>query len=328
MSTPLLDAPSRIGGLGFRAAGLDDAHLYSELALVHWPDEPRDPAVVRHRWSHPTPGCTRERFIIECAGRPVGFARHVEAGAENDPQRNAELEAFLTPGCASPERLREAFEFLEVRAAEAGAEVFNCTVHEEDRLAAQVLAAMGYQQDRVSRIWELDLVDNADRLAVLGAHADAAMRAQGVTCAAMSADADPDLPAAYYAAWRSAVADVPRTVPFQVPDIDEFSNWMASPDVNPEWIFLARVGDGIVGMSSLLFPPTRGNVWTGFTGVVRSHRGRGIARAVKLAILRQAIDHRVPCVRTDNDGANAPMLHINAQLGYQPLPGLVTFRRA
>ena len=80
-------------------------------------------------------------------------------------------------------------------------------------------------------------------------------------------------------------------------------------------------------MSVLAYPPQRGNVWTAWTCTARSVRGRGLARALKLETLAQAIELGVPKVRTANDGENAPILHLNEQMGYQRLPGWLEFHR-
>ena len=80
-----------------------------------------------------------------------------------------------------------------------------------------------------------------------------------------------------------------------------------------------------MALSFLRFPPVRGNVWTGYTCSHPEYRGRGLARAVKLQSMAQAIGLGIPAVRTANDSENAPMLHINEQMGYEPLPGFVSF---
>jgi RimJ/RimL family protein N-acetyltransferase len=124
-----------------------------------------------------------------------------------------------------------------------------------------------------------------------------------------------------------AAADMPRTEAYIPPTFAQFDNWYSGPDASSRWFFVAKAGDRVVATSDLRFPPVRGNVWTGFTGVIPEFRGKGVARGVKMAILKQAIEQNVPRVRTDNDEENAPMLHINEELGYQPIPGVLTYRK-
>ncbi|HEY8860610.1 MAG TPA: hypothetical protein VIN37_00765, partial [Candidatus Limnocylindria bacterium] len=73
----------------------------------------------------------------------------------------------------------------------------------------------------------------------------------------------------------------------------------------------------------LSFPPTRGIVETDWTGTARKVRGRGVARALKIETVMQAIVLGVDRVRTDNDGENAPILHINESMGYRRLKDMI-----
>jgi len=90
-------------------------------------------------------------------------------------------------------------------------------------------------------------------------------------------------------------------------------------------LWIAREGDEIVGVSVLEYPPVRGIVGTAWTATARRVRGRGIARALKCETLMQAIALGVDRVRTGNDGANDPILHINASMGYRPWVGSINF---
>ena len=65
------------------------------------------------------------------------------------------------------------------------------------------------------------------------------------------------------------------------------------------------------------YPPVRGVVGTEWTATARRVRGRGIARALKCETVVQAIALGVDRVRTGNDGANDPILHINESMGYR-----------
>ena len=58
-----------------------------------------------------------------------------------------------------------------------------------------------------------------------------------------------------------------------------------------------------------------------FTGTSREHRGRGLARAVKIASTRWAADNGITQLVTTNDETNASMLAINRRLGYAPRAG-------
>jgi GNAT superfamily N-acetyltransferase len=64
-------------------------------------------------------------------------------------------------------------------------------------------------------------------------------------------------------------------------------------------------------------------VWTDWTGTARKVRGRGVARALKLETVMQAIALGTKRVRTENDGENAPILHLNEEMGYTRIPGSV-----
>src|SRR5256885_2365200 len=90
---------------------------------------------------------------------------------------------------------------------------------------------------------------------------------------------------------------------------ESFMQWMSSPGMHADRLWVAREGTTIVGMSVLGYPPGVGNVWTDYTGTSRAVRGRGIARALKCETVTQAATLGVRHVRTNNDGQNAPILH-------------------
>ncbi|MFC0030906.1 GNAT family N-acetyltransferase [Micromonospora chaiyaphumensis] len=60
-------------------------------------------------------------------------------------------------------------------------------------------------------------------------------------------------------------------------------------------------------------------MWSDFTGTIPAHRGRGLAGLAKRAALHRAAAGGVRTAYTSNDEANAPMLAINARLGYRPV---------
>jgi len=77
---------------------------------------------------------------------------------------------------------------------------------------------------------------------------------------------------------------------------------------------VALDGEEIVGVTYLVRRPG-GDAEVGDTGVLRSHRRRGIARALKMMPTRCAAEQGFRYVYTDNRADNAGMLAINTQLG-------------
>jgi len=110
------------------------------------------------------------------------------------------------------------------------------------------------------------------------------------------------------------------------PRIDEFTpvsyemfrgHVLRGPRSMPEAFFLAKVGDTYVGQSDLERNQALPDVfYTGYTGVRREYRGRGIAYALKLRAIDYARRHGSREIRTWNNTLNAPMLGINVALGF------------
>lgn len=93
----------------------------------------------------------------------------------------------------------------------------------------------------------------------------------------------------------------------------------------PAMFFFALDQGELVGESSLLDQyDDLAHLHTDYTGVIPSHRRRGIATALKVRVIQQAQAHGVKTIRTGNHETN-PMYQINLQLGFQPQPGELLF---
>lgn len=62
--------------------------------------------------------------------------------------------------------------------------------------------------------------------------------------------------------------------------------------------------------------PSRGHAWTNMTDTHPEYRGRGLATLAKATALRTMAAHGFRSAATGNDTENAPMLAVNARLGY------------
>lgn len=100
-------------------------------------------------------------------------------------------------------------------------------------------------------------------------------------------------------------------VPYDV-WLAEWSDPRSRPDLGR-----AVLVDGELAAYSLLGAAGE-RAWSAMTGTLPAHRGRGYALLAKQHVLRAAAAAGITSATTGNDAANAPMLAVNARLGYLP----------
>ncbi|GAA2782973.1 GNAT family N-acetyltransferase [Kitasatospora sp. CM 4170] len=114
-----------------------------------------------------------------------------------------------------------------------------------------------------------------------------------------------------------AARDEPGEVEMDAADYEEFLNgdW-ARPDLDRDLTVVAVVDGEPVAFSAA---QTDGvdRYWSAFTACRRAFRGRGLSKLAKLESLRRAREAGYRRAYTSNDATNAPMLAINAWLGYE-----------
>lgn len=113
----------------------------------------------------------------------------------------------------------------------------------------------------------------------------------------------------------------------QFPDFEEFEKITTQEWFRAEGQILAADGDTYVGLSAVGHFKGNNSAYNMMTGVSRSHRGKGIAQALKLRSIQAAQNWGVDFIRTNNDSQNAPMLKINRKLGYEPQPGIYRMKK-
>jgi GNAT superfamily N-acetyltransferase len=308
-----------------RPATLDDAELAADLMTAAYPPEPRDPVVNRYRWVHPTDGWTIERFIAEVDERPLAYLWSGHGPWEQVPERHCDIGADVDLDHQSDEVMELLWAWIAEHAAADGARILNAYAAEDEPKVLDVLGRLGYERDRSDKVWQLDLEKHGKRLLAEAAAARHKMKGDDIELLPLAESPGPETLEGLHALNEAAVMDIPTSYPILPQTLADFIDRMGAPDLPHDRLWLARDSDRPVAMSFLRFPPVRGHVWTGFTCSDPDYRGRGIARAVKLQSLAQAIELGVPFVRTDNDSENAPMLHINETLGYDPRPGFASF---
>ena len=312
------------GGFSLRPAVIDDVDFWCRVRSTD-PRLARDPMQARASWDDETPGVVRERSIILQGGIPIGILRvWLPPPAEGRP-RFADLGAEFLDGEATDELRDAAWDMAEARARELGAEVLasHCYDHETER--REYLAARGYLLDRAGIISGLRIGEQRERFLEEAAQTQEALRAAGVELTTM--DRLPDGQRALYEVLMEAEADIPSTIPIVSESYEVFLKGLRQPWIGEHRVWVAVEGDRPLGMSWLKYEPVTGNVYTNFTGVARAARGRGLARALKLQTIVQALEAGVDMILTENDAENAPILKINRDFGYQPVRENLSFRK-
>lgn len=132
-----------------------------------------------------------------------------------------------------------------------------------------------------------------------------------------------------YEAEADAWQDVPIATPMPHWPYDVFRRLMLDgPGSALDLDVVAFDGDEVAGFTSSYRSEGGKKGGTGFTGTRRSHRGRGIAFALKVDVLTRAKTSGVRWMLTTNDEPNKPMRGINYALGYVPLPASIQLEKA
>jgi GNAT superfamily N-acetyltransferase len=157
------------------------------------------------------------------------------------------------------------------------------------------------------------------------------VRGQGIVLTTLATELACDLQAVAKAhALRVACwSDVPDADPMPEVTLAEFTRQhVTGPGALPAAHMLAKEADRYVGESCLRFESEREvPLHQFFTAVLSSYRGRGIALALKLQVIRHARAQGARFITTGIHARNTAMLGINEALGFRRVAGLVEFER-
>ncbi|MEM7125584.1 MAG: GNAT family N-acetyltransferase [Chloroflexota bacterium] len=136
----------------------------------------------------------------------------------------------------------------------------------------------------------------------------------------------PDWPQRAYHIIVTVDNDIP-TADAQTPQpLEEFMKETRHPNFLPEANFFAIDGDEWVGVSTLWKTASEKCLSVDITGVLTSHRRKGIATALKLKTIEFAINYGATTIKTGNE-ENNPMYDLNIMLGFKPKPAWLEMRK-
>lgn len=319
--------PARLS-LDLRPATLDDVGIVADLEAARDPEDPRDPQLLRHWWTKASEQEVNRRLVAERDGAAVAFV-----GAGHDvwnvmPKRFGWIRPLLHRDEWSEAGFLHLVTTGETWLRSEGALRSVIGIREDFQNELEAAGRLGYREVRRQRISELDLVAGRDHLLAGVKESRRRMRDEGVTLLTLSEEMDTERMTKIYEIDIATTQDIPTSVPIRVLPFEEWTHeWFDDPSVREDRFHIAREGDSIVGLSVIGYPPVRGLPWTFYTATSKAVRGRGIARALKYETVAQAIELGFERIRTSNDGANAPILRVNEEMGYRVVRWIIELHR-
>ncbi len=138
----------------------------------------------------------------------------------------------------------------------------------------------------------------------------------------------PDFDQKLYELEMELIPDIPSDEPFERVTFEKwYEDTLEQEMVLRDAFMVAMSGDEPVGMSNIWGDRASDMLYTGLTGVKRSHRRKGIATALKLEVIKYALEKGHPIIKTDNDQTNTGMLSINYRLGFKKRPAWVRYKK-
>jgi len=311
---------------GFRIRDFEprDYPSLAALATAVYPDMPVTVDELRHEDESRPPDYLAHKIVAEADGNMIGAARYDQIPWVHHPRKffvHGYVDHGHRAGGVGAALYVAILRSLEVHDPLA----LRVSVRESEQVGMAFINARGFEEER--RAWESELdlrsFDPA-RFAPAGDRVTSAgIRIQTLT--ALSGT-DPEWQRRYYDLAAESGRDSPRIEPYTYPTFEEYRRiHFEGPHFMPEASFVALDGERYVGLSDLHRRGDGKRLETGFTGVLPSHRGRGIAFALKLRAVEFARSQGAESISTSNDSTNGRMLAINDTLGFKRKPAWVGF---
>jgi GNAT superfamily N-acetyltransferase len=299
---------------------------YPELARVRtavWPDNPVLPEMLESSDKRLKPGLVFRRLVAEKNGIMLGSASFYQMEWLYHPQK------FYVGVSVDPAHQRQGVGTALYDAMMAELEPHNpiklLTSTRADKLEALRFAKKyGFQEE--FRTWESRLnlsqfeperwASNVQKVLALGYQ---------IKSLADLLD-DPEYERKMYELDLAGSQDVPLPPGerFTFPTQERYwENTRSNPDFDPALWFLAVKDGEYAGVSMLFKRPADNDLNTGFTTVLRKHRHKGLALALKVTAITHAKQLGKAAVRTENAQVNRSMLAINEALGFEKMPAWI-----
>jgi GNAT superfamily N-acetyltransferase len=315
--------------LAFRPFNPTDEEYNSLIALWNavWPEHPTHMEAFKHSDESRNPDHYWHRLVAELDGRITGFGVYCETWWSKKPGKY--YITFLTAPECQQQGIATAFydHVMGILQQRNPFNLLTADTREDQEEAIHFLTKRGFKQMMRYPISYLD-VPSFDPSKYT--YAAEKIENAGITLntATELMERDPDWLHKLWELDIEIMKDVPSPDPITRQPFEEFKKLVDSPNFTPDAFVIAVENDGrFVGTSALWRNKAKKEwLYTGLTGVLRSHRRMGLATAMKAKALTFAKEYGAEIVETDNE-ENNPMYQLNMQLGFKPQPAWLDFHK-
>ncbi len=303
---------------------------YTSLVAVANANEPDNPTCVeniRHRDEAREKQYMFRRILVELDGRVVAAGNYGESNWSHVPGKYT-LYFSVHPEYGNRGIGTAVYEFImkDLACADPSPRYFATWIREDREVAIRFAEKRGFREIMrgAQSCLELGGFDEAPFAVYAARVRDGGIRIERLD---RLMEHVPDALKRLYDLDWEAMQDMPNDDPPVRRSFDTYLKIMQPPGFDARLGYVALDGDDWVGATLLWHnPATKDTLGTEITGVLRTHRRRGIAMALKVAALADARDLGYRRVRTDNAATN-PMYDINLRLGFKPVPGWIDYHR-
>lgn len=288
-----------------------------------WPEFPRTENVFRFNDSLRNPKYFFKRLIIEQNSCPIGVGEYMEEW-ESEDEDDYFMLFMIDPSADFEQAANSFFPTMMADLQSRNAKKVNTVIIEDRLIAKSYLEKNGYLFEQREPRSELDVqAFDFGRFAKL----EEKLATEGIEIASQVElqDRFPDYLQRIYDLRWPIVQDIPTPFSIKQEPFEDFLKFFEHPNFMPESNFFALDGDQWVGLSNVKrVDGDPDYLSVGLTGVLPSHRRKGIAKALKLRTIAFAQKYGAKYIKTDNE-ENNPMFYLNLQLGFEPRPALLNY---
>jgi len=302
---------------------------YAAVAAVTnavWPDNPSTVEEWKHNDQTRDPNYMFHRLVVEAENKIVAV------GIYCDPWWSMKPGKYYINMNVHPNYQRRGigaafYNHLMDCLAEYNPATIMANTREDQTGALRFLEKRGFKRIQRDPVSHLDVpgLDHARFAGIQESVAALGIRIQSI---AELQTVDPDWKHKYWDLEWELLQDVPTPDPLTRQTFETFEKReLGNPNFIPKANYIALDGEQWVGMSALWSSSAEPDkLYTGLTGVVRSHRRKKIATAMKLRAIAYAQQRGTKMIETDNE-ENNPMYQLNLHLGFRSKPAWIVLEK-